>query len=213
MWQKNNKNKSYYNRKQPNFLEMIIEIFIALGFLLGNIIIKLTQKIFQKSSGIKGGSFMISNAPSIETDTREIDLSMVGNSTDKRYTLKQSLLSDAEKYFLDVLKSIVGDSYIIENQVQLSRIVTPLDSNKDFVNYHDFNQIKAKSIDFVLFKKDYSPYLCIELDDSSHLQWYRQKRDIFVDEIMKSVGLRIIHVRTSYSYNHDILRQQIFQTK
>ncbi|MGB9236823.1 MAG: DUF2726 domain-containing protein [Terriglobales bacterium] len=51
----------------------------------------------------------------------------------------------------------------------------------------------------------------IVLDDRSHLRWDRMKRDAFVDEIMKSVGLRILHVPAAYSYDADALRGEIFQ--
>ncbi|OHB20718.1 MAG: hypothetical protein A3J67_05820 [Parcubacteria group bacterium RIFCSPHIGHO2_02_FULL_48_10b] len=52
-----------------------------------------------------------------------------------------------EKKFFGVLEQVVGGKYRIENQVQLSRIVSPRDSNKHYINYQDFNRIKAKSID------------------------------------------------------------------
>lgn len=139
--------------------------------------------------------------PQIEEDTNN-----------SRYSLRQSLITPAEKDFLKVLEEVVGDRYIIKPQVQLSSIVKPVDSNEHFTNYHDFNQIKAKSIDFVLFDKDYRPYLAIELDDSSHRRWDRMKRDIFIDDVMKGVHLRIIHVPVEYAYNSEELRSEIFQT-
>jgi Protein of unknown function (DUF2726) len=127
----------------------------------------------------------------------------------ERYTLRQSLLTPTEKAFLVVLEQIVGDRFHIELQVQLSHIVAPLDANKHFVNYHDFNRIKAKSIDFVLYDKDYKPYLAIELDDYTHLRADRVERDNFVDEVMKSVGLNIIHIPVAYSYDIQYLTKQI----
>ena len=146
------------------------------------------------------------NAPSSTSATTQPETLPAG-----RYSLKGTLITEAEKNFLTTLKQVVGDRYRIELQVQLSRIVTPTDSNEHFTNYRDFNQIKAKSIDFVLYDKEYRPYLCIELDDRSHLRWDRMKRDAFVDEIMKSVGLRIIHIPAAYSYDIDALREEIFQ--
>lgn len=142
-------------------------------------------------------------APKIQPQAEE--------NADSRYSLKQSLITPAEKEFLNVLEQVVGDRYVIKPQVQLSSIVKPVDSNEHFTNYHDFNQIKAKSIDFVLFDKDYRPYLAIELDDSTHRRWDRIKRDVFIDDVMKGVHLRIIHVPVEYVYDPSELRDQIFQ--
>ena len=205
----------YKKRKQynPSLLEMIFEIFITLTLLLGKLIFKLIIKIFSKKKVINKNDYkIVKEINPIPTNSANIAQEIPKDeiSNNKRYALKQSILSPAEKNFLSVLEKIVDGKYIIENQVQLSRIVTPLDSNISYTNYSDFNKIKAKSIDFVLFNKDYSPYLCIELDDISHLKWERQKRDMFVNKVMAEVGLRIIHIRTSFSYDLENLKRQIF---
>lgn len=220
---KNTGYRPYYNRNRPNLFEMLIIMLIEtcfrLGFLLGKLIFKLIQKSFQGNTGTKGFFKIndaspilttINNTSPVRTSISEVS-AIPPEEIDKRYGLKQSLLTPAEKNFLSVLEQVVGDRYRIENQVQLSRIVTPLDSNANFTNYRDFNQIKAKSIDFVLYDKSYKPYLCIELDDRSHLRWKTIKRDAFVDGVMKDVGLRIIHIPASYSYNSENLSRQIFQ--
>ena len=130
--------------------------------------------------------------------------------TVNRYGLKTSLLTQSELHFLEILKQVIGDRYTIECQVPLSGIVTILDSSNNFTNYSDFNQIKAKTIDFVLYDKSYSPYVCIELDGSSHMRLDRIKRDIFINNLMKSVGLRIIHVYSASDYDKEYLEEQIF---
>ena len=118
-------------------------------------------------------------------------------------------MTPAEKDFLGALTQVVGGRYHIEKQVQLSRIVSPKDSNEHFTNYRDFNRIKAKSIDFVLYDGNYKPFMCIELDDRTHLRWDRIQRDVFVDEVMKGAGLPILHVRRADSYNLEELRESI----
>jgi hypothetical protein len=150
---------------------------------------------------IKKGSFSL-----VERETEQGPIV----TTNQRYSLRDSLLTPAEKEFLAVLEKIVGDHFYIQKQVQLSRIVAPTNSNEHFTNYRDFNQIKAKSIDFVLYDREYRPYLCIELDDHSHSLADRIKRDNFVNEVMASVGLRILHIPVAYSYDLEVLRQQIF---
>lgn len=129
-----------------------------------------------------------------------------------RYNLNKSLVTEAEQEFLKVLEEVVGDSYRIVPQVPLSGIVKPKDSNSHYTNYHDFNKISAKKIDFVLYNKEtWAPVLAIELDDRSHLKWKRTQRDMFVNELMEGVGLSILHIRTSYVYDHKELRQEILE--
>jgi hypothetical protein len=130
--------------------------------------------------------------------------------SDGRYDLRPSLLTEAEQRFSEVLDEAVRGLYRIERQVQLSRIVEPKDSHGSYTNYSDFNRIKAKSIDFVLYDRLFRPYLCIELDDSSHFRWDRIQRDIFVNDLMKSVHLRILHIPVAYEYDVEELRRAIF---
>lgn len=61
--------------------------------------------------------------------------------------------------------------------------------------YHYFDKIKAKHVDFVLAEKNtLDTLLVIELDDDSHLEIDRIKRDIFVDDALRSAGVPIIHI-------------------
>ena len=191
-------------------LDMLFEIVVGLATLLGTLLLKLTKTLWQHRYGfpkLKINSTLVQTVPVPPNVNQPIIRS--DDTYETRYGLRNSLITLAEKEFLSVLQQIVGDKYHIELQVQLSRIVSPLDSNTHFTNYRDFNMIKAKSIDFILYDKEYKPYLAIELDDRSHFRWDRIKRDSFVNDVMKSVGLRIIHVPVSSSYNLNELRIEI----
>ena len=215
------KKKYYHKNYSPNIFDMLADIIVALGTLFGMFVFLLFKKIFDNRNKIKG-LFKLNETSS---DTPEINTQIQNNinqisgsenelpaqeKVDKKYSLKESQVTEAERDFLEILKQIVGDRYRIEPQVQLSSIIRPIDSNGRYTNYTDFNKIKAKSIDFVLFDNTNKPYLAIELDDRSHFRWDRIKRDQFVNDLMNEVGLRIIHVKVSYSYDIDKLRKQIF---
>ena len=201
---KMSKRHKYYYHRKTDIYDVIIEVFASIFLLIGKLIYKIFRIIFTKHSKTK---FLISDSK-IPQQTTESTVTEQ-NSNTKKYTLKESLLTDNEKSFLEVLKTIVANKYIIESQVQLSGIVKPTDSKGNYINYHDFNVIRAKSIDFVLYDNNYKPYLAIELDDSTHLRWDRIKRDQIIDEIMHDVGLRILHVKSSYSYNAESLAKEI----
>lgn len=223
--------KPYYRRryyknksKGPDLFDMLAEIIFFLGIIFGKFIFWLFKKIFSNKNKTKG-LFRL-NAESTENleedmrvqdklnkfaqspyDTNEQELP---KEIVRKYSLKESQITEAEKDFFEILKEAVGNNYRIEPQVQLSSIVKPTDSSSSYINYTDFNRIKAKSIDFVLFDEKNKPWLAIELDDRSHFRWERMKRDQFVNDLMDEVGLRILHIPFSYSYDTEKLRRQIF---
>ena len=131
-----------------------------------------------------------------------------GNETNAYYK-KKYFLTKAEYNFLGILQQILKDEYYIFPQVHLASI---LGVKKGTGNWQGLmNKINRKSVDFVIFDKQYiQPLLAIELDDSSHRFSKRQERDKFVDKIMQSASMDILHVRASGSYNVDELSNIIF---
>ncbi|MCG2694915.1 DUF2726 domain-containing protein [Candidatus Parcubacteria bacterium] len=228
--------RNYYRRKRknPDFFDMIIEIIIVLFKVMIIIINKLAifisellfmffSFLFNHKSKIKG-LFKLKDKPhkpEVDLQVQSSNQSISGGEdtetiikTDHsineeshgKYSLKQSQVTPTEKNFLEILKQIVKDPYQIQSQVSLSSIISTKDSN----NYADFNRIKAKSVDFVLFDNENKPCIAIELDDYTHLRLKRIKRDRFINDLMEEVGLRIVHVPVSNYYDIDELKKQIF---
>jgi very-short-patch-repair endonuclease len=109
-------------------------------------------------------------------------------------------MTKAEHEFFKVLQEVVQDKYYIVPQVQLSNLVQVEKQERWEYTYR--NKINRKSVDFVLFNKEYfTPRLVIELDDSSHLRENRRTRDNFLDEVLNKVGLKIVHIKTAHRYN------------
>ena len=211
---------NYHNYNQNSVLDDLFDAFILiivkLGYLMGKLILKLfnliKSKLRKQSEAV---NVEINKIGSISE--REMQFSQIPSKEQRginqKYSLKSSLITPAENQFLDVLERIVGSRYHIECQVQMSRLVNVSDSNEYYTNYRDFNKIKAKSIDFVLFDEKYKPHLAIELDDHTHSRLDRIRRDLFVDEVMREVGLPIIHVSVAYpnQYNVGKLKEQMLQ--
>lgn len=212
--------RHYYRKRNtgPDLFDMLAEIIFFLGVIFGKFIFWLFKKLFYNRGKIKG-LFKLNDRPAEVSEANTEIHSEAAPATEPekivkvapKYSLKESQITEAEKDFLETLKQAVGNSYRIEPQVQLSSIVRPTDSDGRYTNYTDFNRIKAKSIDFVLFDERNKPCLAVELDDRSHFRWDRMKRDQFVNDLMEEVGLRIIHVPFSYSYDVEKLRRQIFE--
>lgn len=116
------------------------------------------------------------------------------------YHRRKYFMTAAEYAFFKVLQEAVQDKYFIVPQVTLSNLVDVNDGYKWNKSYR--SKIDKKSVDFVLFNKGgYTPYLAIELDDSSHSRSDRMERDDFVQNVLQRAGIRLERVRNAYSYN------------
>ena len=126
----------------------------------------------------------------------------------KHYVKKNYLMSKAEHEFFKVLQEVVKDRYYFVPQVQLSKIIEVNKYEKFKRKY--FNKIDRKSVDFVLFNKEYfTPYMVIELDETSHMLPVRESRDNFVDDILNRVGIKIVHIKTAYVYDLSVIISEL----
>ena len=58
-----------------------------------------------------------------------------------------------------------------------------------------FNKISQKHVDFIVCRNDdWTPMLAIELDDDSHANRERQKRDMFVNALFASTGIPLLRI-------------------
>ena len=122
------------------------------------------------------------------------------NEDYKHYVKRNYLMSKAEHEFFKTLQEVVKDKYYIVPQVQLSKIVEVNHYEHQKIKY--YNKIDRKSVDFVLFNKEYfTPYMAIELDDSSHMLPPREVRDDFVGSMLERVGIKLIRVPVARSYD------------
>ena len=86
----------------------------------------------------------------------------------------------------------------IFTQVALNRII---DVNNERHKNDLFEKISRKSIDFVLYNEKINKiFCCIELDDKTHNEPKRIKRDNLIDKIFKN-NIKLIHIKTAQYYN------------
>lgn len=120
------------------------------------------------------------------------------------YALIPEVLTSAEQTFFAALQAAVPAGLIICPQVRLANLVNVTSRGRQ--QRYDFYRIQAKCVDFVLCDAlTTAPRLVIELDDSSHQRADRQARDAFVDAVLASVGLPILHVRWAARYDQAVL--------
>lgn len=150
-------------------------------------------------------AFIVANAKSAKKNQKAAD------KEDLFPYIKQShLLSPAELSFYHTLKLGLIDQCDINIKIRLADLLSVHDGLDKSRWWKAFNQLKAKHIDFVLTDKMTSQIFCaIELDDKSHQQTARIKRDAFVDKACQAAKLPIIRFDAQASYSSSEILHRI----
>jgi hypothetical protein len=118
------------------------------------------------------------------------------------YYLRPSVVSPAERSFLGVLQTLNYEGIIILTKVRIADVVGIRKGLEARDRQAALNRVVSKHVDFLLVQEsDARPVVAIELDDSTHDRPDRSDRDSFVDQVFHSVGLPLLHIKASASYN------------
>lgn len=115
-------------------------------------------------------------------------------------------LSNNEYNFLNKFIDLENELHInIVPQVNLASII-------DKVSDSRFHNELFRNIDFGIFNADYSKLLLlIELNDESHNNYHRKKRDIKVRDICNKAGIKLITFYTKYSNEKEYVKSRIIK--
>lgn len=161
-----------------SYIELLVLVIILLAFIGGIIFVVCLM--------MKGRNEKKAQAtPQIS----EKDSLPIANAYQRKW-----LFSYNEKEAYNKLKAIAEPlGLTIFAKVRLLDLLEPVKGSPKYKTY--FYKIQAKHVDFVLCDSKLVARYIIELDDSSHDTEARKERDAFVDEVVKSVGYKIIHTR------------------
>lgn len=120
------------------------------------------------------------------------------------FARRSNFFSAAERSFYEILCRVTP-AHTVFAKVRLADLVRVQASGREF--WQRFNSISAKHVDFVVCDEKLAPVVAIELDDSSHDQPERLSRDQFVDSVLESAALPIVHVCAKRGYMVDEIRQ------
>lgn len=82
-----------------------------------------------------------------------------------------------------------------------------IEPRRDTGNYMSLlGKIQSKHVDFVICDQNLYVKAILEIDDNSHNRADRRERDLFVDEVLTSVGYQVIRTR---SITEDTLKSLI----
>jgi len=101
------------------------------------------------------------------------------------YEVKQSLMSETEIQYYNILVALLGEEYLIYPQINLATVI-----DKKYPK--GFRTELFRNADFGVFDCNFKPVLLIEINDNSHFRKDRVERDERVLEICKSARLPLV---------------------
>ena len=131
-------------------------------------------------------------------------LSPVSGPSLPPFAKRNYFFSAAERSLYEILCRL-SPQHTVFAKVRLADLVRVQVSGREF--WQRFNSIKAKHVDFVVCDETLAPVLAIELDDASHDEADRLARDQFVDSVLESAALPIVHVKARRGYVLEEIRQ------
>jgi len=128
------------------------------------------------------------------------------------YQKEHVLFTPAERSFLGVLESALGDQFRVLGKVRLADVIRVKSGLSRSARQHVFNRIQSKHLDFVVCDPiNLSVKFVVELDDSSHQQSRRQVRDEFLDKALAAAEVPVFHFPIKRAYSVQDIREAIFE--
>lgn len=120
------------------------------------------------------------------------------------YRLKKYFFSRSEKEFNRILVSKINHAkFSVFPKVRLADFIEVAEKGEEY--QAAFNRIKSKHIDFLIYDIQQDQIvLAIELDGKSHLSEKAQERDVLVEKIYKTIGVRLARVKVGESFEEEV---------
>ncbi len=105
---------------------------------------------------------------------------------------RKPILSPWERQAILQLQRQLPPELYLCPQVRLAELLAIENSDRKS-QLRALNRVASKSVDFVVIEiATGDPRLVIELDDRTHKRGDRQRRDAFVDDILRQAGIRLV---------------------
>lgn len=185
----------------------IILAVIVLFLLIKYVVIPIIEKISDFIDAIKEKR-NYKNKDSINFVEEEPHISFYKDDNYKKEQPKKyeskSLLTKNEMYFYNVISENFKE-YLIQPQVNLATII---EKHKDYPTQYQ-NEL-FRNIDIGIFdKKTMQCLLLIEINDKTHNQRNRIKRDIKVKQICEDAGINLITFHTKFENRPEYIVNRI----
>ena len=195
--------RKYYRRRnsfkmRKKDVKLLLSI-LCLPFVFAALAVKLIAFIVKKIAGIASKKHPVTLRENMQATS---DTNAFENGEASIYTAKDSLMTDCEKKFFQVIKDIAGASYIVQAQVNLASII-------DKESVAKYRNELFRNVDLGIFDSDYKPVLLIEINDPTHKTKERRDRDIKVHKICKAANIPLITFWTDYGVDEGYIRHRM----
>lgn len=115
---------------------------------------------------------------------------------------KKKLLTNCEMDYYKIIQEILPKEYILQPQICLASII-----NINFGGAYNLFRIT----DFGIFDTDGNIKMLIEINDKSHYEPHRIKRDREVNEICKQAKIPLVTFWTTYAIDRNYIAKRIYE--
>ena len=117
------------------------------------------------------------------------------NAPEFLYECRKSLITANEQQFFKALKEIVPQGYHVFPQINLAAFIERVDNTP-------FRNELFRNVDFLITDAAFAPKIAVEINDPTHHEYERRKRDEKVAAICAEAGVPIVTLWTNYSVWH-----------
>lgn len=203
------KNKKYYKKKNNPIYEIIEMLFFLLSLPFKAIfaLVKFIGKCTEKTEYTNPQNSSNYHSPALSHYTnyekvRAFESAESEKAEEKKYEAKDIFITECEKKFFDAIKSIVGENYIVQPQINLASIVNKVTADK-------YRNELFRNIDFGVFDKNYKLLILIEINDPSHDKSDRKDRDDKVKKICAEANIPLVTFWTKYGVNEEYIKSRL----
>lgn len=126
------------------------------------------------------------------------------------YKKKNNLFTEAEREFLKLLQTAVGQRYQIICRVQLSDIISIKHGTDKKTNATALQRATGKQLDFVLCDKEtLAPVVAVDLVHKTANGSYKAQRDWFVSGALDSASIPHLRIKVKSGYKPQAIRECI----
>lgn len=127
------------------------------------------------------------------------------NAPEFLYECRKSLITANEQQFFKALKEIVPQGYHVFPQINLAAFIERVDNTP-------FRNELFRNVDFLITDAAFAPKIAVEINDPTHHEYERRKRDEKVAAICAEAGVPIVTLWTNYGVNREYMQKRITET-
>lgn len=191
----------FYTLKNYWILSMLFQFYVVMAFV---ICFCLLLKAYQPPQPKAKPSQKASHLYQVPK------LHLSPNINYKAYAPIDHLFTPCEQNFYHALSEVLPPDLLIFGKVRVADVLQPKSKFSGHERYRIFGKICAKHLDYVICDaKTLRIQCCIELHDRSHQQTERMERDLFLREIFKDAGVRLVEITARKQYDKTWLKKDL----